>query len=449
MGLTSGVKSALGYDSSDERDAAMDALRENESLWKGTNLPLLQKLMLENPQWLQDLEASTIDAGPDVQYKDAEVERAAGVSLDGTAMDGVSTDPRLKDQQLASLAALKDLADNGGMNATDEANLSRIQGQNAQADRGRRDAIMQGMQRRGMGGSGMELLAQLQSSQAATDRSSAEGMNIAGMAQDRALKALMEGGNLAGSVRGQDFGEQSQVAQARDAIAKFNAQNTIQTNQFNAGQANNMAQFNTGNQTTVDVANRNNAQDTKKFNAGQIQDSNQFNVTGRQGTHNAGVNTQNQATQYNTVDRPQQQFNNTVTKNQGIAGANSGMAAAHSANADREDAEFGQDVATVATIAAMASDKRAKKDIKSADACDFDHFLATIQPKKFKYKDEKHGEGDRTGVMAQDLQKSKLGSEAVVTIDAEGTLGYDKDKMQGIILGALKHLSDKIDKKGA
>jgi hypothetical protein len=375
-------------------------------------------------------------------------ERAGMAAVDGTAMNDIAVDPRLKDQQLASLSALQELAEGGGMNAADQANLARIQNQVSQADRGRREAVMQGMQRRGMSGSGMDLLAQLQSSQAATDRASAEGLNVAGMAQDRALRALMEGGNLAGSIRGQDFGEQSQVAQARDAIAKFNAQNTIQNNQFNAGQGNSMAQFNAGNQLNTALANRDNRQNTAKFNAGQMQNANQFNVGGAQSVANTGAQYQNQAAQYN-VGREQQQFQNKMAKAGGNAQAQQALAAQHNANAAATDAEFGQDVATVATIAAMASDKRAKKGVKKAADVDLDHFLATLNAKQsWEYKDPKHGDGKRVGPMAQDLLKSKLGAETVVQMEG-GMLGYDKDKMQGVILAALKHLSDKIDKKGS
>jgi hypothetical protein len=448
VGLLSGAKGALGYDSESDRDAAMSALQDAAAGYSRISLPELERLILQNPQWLRDLEASTIDVGPDIQYQDVATERAGMAAVDGTAMNDIAVDPRLKDQQLASLSALQELAEGGGMNAADQANLARIQNQVSQADRGRREAVMQGMQRRGMSGSGMDLLAQLQSSQAATDRASAEGLNVAGMAQDRALRALMEGGNLAGSIRGQDFGEQSQVAQARDAIAKFNAQNTIQNNQFNAGQGNSMAQFNAGNQLNTALANRDNRQNTAKFNAGQMQNANQFNVGGAQSVANTGAQYQNQAAQYN-VGREQQQFQNKMAKAGGNAQAQQALAAQHNANAAATDAEFGQDVATVATIAAMASDKRAKKGVKKAADVDLDHFLATLNAKQsWEYKDPKHGDGKRVGPMAQDLLKSKLGAETVVQMEG-GMLGYDKDKMQGVILAALKHLSDKIDKKGS
>jgi hypothetical protein len=423
-----------------ERGDARRALEEAQGRWAGIRQPTAEELALRD-QWLSDLEASTIDGTPDIAYEGPEAERARAINMDGTAFDQVSTDPRLKDQQMASLAALKGLADSGGMTAEDQANLNRIQNQSAQADRGRRDAILQNMQARGMGGSGNELLAQLQSSQAATDRQAQQGLDIAGMAQNRALQAMMQGGELAGNVRDQDFGEQARIAQARDAVNQFNAQNLTQANQFNAGQGNNMAQFNAGNQ--MQAAQFKNLE-AQKFNAGQTQSANQFNTAGKQqvqsdtAKHNANI--------------PQQQFQNAATVAGGQAAIDQAKAGMSAADAARKDDKLAQGIGGAMQLAGgaamMMSDERAKKNKHPVQEVDLDMFLASIQPKKFKYKDPANGDGDFTGVMAQDLLKSAIGREAVVQDDT-GTLGYDKDKMQGIMLAALKHLSNKIDKKGA
>lgn len=443
------VQNAVGLGSGDARAEAEATLNAAMAEYDNISLPELQKLILENPNWLKDLKASTIDGGGDVTFDGARQERAALDTVDGTAFDNVATDPRLKEQQTASLAALKELADGGGFNSTDQANLARSRSGVEQADRGRREAIQQGMARRGMGGSGMDLLAQLDSSQAATDRQSQEGLNIAGMAQDRALQALMQGGSLAGDVRGQDFSEQSRVAEARDSIAKFNSANTNQNNLFNAGAATDLSKFNTDGSLKTDMYNRDTNIDTQKFNAGQTQSADQFNISGQQTTHNTGVANNNAATTSN-AGQAQQQFDNSITKADGKARLAGEMAGLHAAEAARKDEQFGQVVAGGAMVAsggASKSDERSKKDVKATKDIDLDTFLATIQSKKYKYKDPKDGEGERTGIMAQDLLKSKLGQEAVVQTE-DGMLGYDKDKMQGIMLAAIKHLSDKIDKKG-
>jgi hypothetical protein len=450
-GLLQPVKEVLGYGTESEDKKALGALQGAADVFKNIPLPELQALILQNPQWLQDVVAPTLADVPDATFESVAAERAKQERVDGTAFDNVSTDPRLKEQQLAALASLKEISDGGGMTAKDKANLWRVQSQAAQADAGRRDAIMQGMARRGMGGSGAELLAQLSSSQAATDRQAQEGLDIAGMAQERALSAMLQGGQLAGNVRGQDFDEQAKVAQARDAIAQFNAANANQTSQFNAGQGNNMAQFNAGKDLETQTFNIGQQADQNKTQAGMNMQANMFNTGGRQDVHNQGVANQNQSSAYN-VQLPQKQFENTVTKAGGVANAAQGLANFYTHQGDRKTDEFGNLISGGATVGAGAlskSDERCKKDKKPVEDMDLEMFMATIQPKKFKYKDPADGEGDRTGVMAQDLLRSKLGQEVAVQFD-DGTLGYDKDKMQGVMLAALKHLFDKIDgKKGA
>jgi hypothetical protein len=432
-GLLGGLQSLLGYGTEEEDAKALEALRGASDVFKDIPLPELKALVLQNPQWLQDLAAPEIKDTADATFENAALERVGP-----TAFDNVSTDPRLKEQQLAALASLKEISDGGGMTMKDKANLNRVQSQTAQADAGRRDALMQGMARRGMGGSGMELLASLQSSQAATDRQSQEGLDIAGMAQERALNAMLQGGQLAGNVRGQDFGEQAQVAQARDSIAQFNAANSNNMSQFNAGKGLETQMFNIGKDA-----------DRNKSQAGLDMQAATHNNAGRQSVHGAGVQTQNQAAAHNN-GMPQQQFQNQIAKAGGQAGAMGGIANYYQGQGDRKTDQFGNLISGGATIGAAAlSDERAKKDKKPVEDVDLEMFMASIQPKKFKYKDEAaHGEGDRTGVMAQDLLKSKLGGEVAVQFD-DGSLGYDKDKMQGVMLAGLKYLFDKIDgKKG-
>ena len=147
--------------------------------------------------------------------------------------EGVQTDPMLRDRQLASMGALDEIIGAGGMTQTDEANLGRIQSQAATADRGRRDAIMQNAAMRGMGGGGNELVAQLQSSQAAANQQAQQGLDVSGMAQQRALAAISGQGQMAGQIRGQDFGEAGQRASNLDAIGQFNKANTMDTNRYN------------------------------------------------------------------------------------------------------------------------------------------------------------------------------------------------------------------------
>lgn len=193
-----------------------------------------------------------------------EMERA--LSLDPSAMEDVAVDPRLAQAQYDALQQLAGLADTGLSNA-DIAMLEQTRRGAAAQDQARQNAIMQEMRQRGIGGSGAELAARLKSSQNAADRASQEGMQIAQMAQQRALQALMNQGNLASSMRNQDVGEQSNVARAKDAINQFNVSNRQNVGQRNVGMQNQAQMQNLANRQAIEnqrAAIRNAQQDVNR-----------------------------------------------------------------------------------------------------------------------------------------------------------------------------------------
>lgn len=343
-GITDYITGEAFRGDGDEEAAA--ALKKAEAAYN-INLPMLKNVDLQKQKWLEDLMTQSVDER--LAPETIEAERADLVTAGPSAMESVSTDPRLKDQQMASLAALKDLADNGGMNAQDEANLERVKSEVGQADRGRREAILQNAAARGMGGGGMELLAQLDSSQAATDRSAQRGLDINGMAQARALDAMMKGGDLAGNVRGQDFGEQSQIAQAKDTIAKFNASNANNNNQYNATAGNNVNQFNAGNKMDANKYNI----ETAKFNAGNTMDADKFNIAGKQGITAANTGAANEGTMYN-AGLGQKQFENKAGLAAGKAGVYGAQANAATAKANASQAGWQNFISGAATVAGGA-----------------------------------------------------------------------------------------------
>lgn len=435
--------------SKDEDKKAQDALNRAAEQFAGVEVPELQDLDLEEFVYEGDVDPRLIQRGPDVNYQNINANLMKAALAGDTEMKNISIDPRLRDAQMSALAQLTEIAEAGGLTAEDQANLSRIQSQTAQADRGRREAILQNMAARGMGGSGNELLAQLQSSQAATDRQAQEGLDVAAMAQRRALEAMMQSGNMGGQIRGQDFGEQSATAQAQDAINRFNAANQTSANQFNANSLNNMGQFNAQNQLQTALHNNNQAYDALTRNTAAQNQMAVGNRDARQNVRNNNTEVRNREETYNKVDKPQNTFQNRMQKAGGQAGVLSNQAGYWGDQANSARAGWGnmiQGGAQIGAAAASTSDKRAKKNVKNVDSIDIDQFLAKLSPKKFEYKDKADGEGQHTGVMAQDLQKSSLGQEAVVDM-GDGKLGYDVQKMIGIQLAALKHLADKIDKK--
>lgn len=335
-------------------------------------------------------------------------EDAQAALAESSKMNGISLDPNLKKAQMDALSGLQDISSGGGLSASDKANLSHINSDEMTQQRGQREAILNNAQSRGLGGSGLELMAQLQNQQDSATRQSQKDLDVAGMAQNRALQALQQGGQLAGQIGAQDFGQQAQVAGANDAISKFNTQNQQQMNLTN----------------------------TAAHNAAQAQ-----NLSEKQRVADQSAQIKN-AQQANNKNLIQQNYNNQMQRaggQQGVANTNSSIKGANSAGqagAWNDTVGMGADA-----LAAVFSDERGKKDIKEIDPSDF---LDNITGYKFKYKDKKHGEGEKMSIMAQDAMKSDLGSDMVIGTD-DG-LAIDTTKAVGPLLASVASLNKRIRK---
>lgn len=84
----------------------------------------------------------------------------------------------------------------------------------------------------------------------------------------------------------------------------------------------------------------------------------------------------------------------------------------------------------------MFSDERLKTDIESISKEDLAELRAVIKPYAFKYRDKKHGAGNWLGVMAQDLEKSKLG-RFIVEVDENGHKKINLQKAMSVFLASL------------
>jgi hypothetical protein len=223
------------------------------------------------------------EAAPDVQAAQAQLERTGP-----SAYTGVQVDPRYKAEQLSQMEALKELRDKGGLNLTDRANLQEIQNQESSQAQAQRAAIMQNAQMRGVGGGNTAILDMLTANQGSANRQSNRDMQVAGMAQDRALNAGNSAAGLAGSMSNQDFNQQAQVAAARDTAARFNAQMSNANSQYNAGV-----------QMQAALA----------------------NMQKNQGVNNASANARNDTQTMNQYTMPSQQFGQQATRAAGLANA--------------------------------------------------------------------------------------------------------------------------------
>lgn len=162
-----------------------------------------------------------------------QVQEEAGPSAFGQ----MEQDPLLLQRQIAAMEQLRGLYDQGGMDTASKARLAQAQNATGAAERGSREAITQNMQMRGMGGSGVDLAAQLSNQQGAAQRNAMAGAQAAGDASTRAIQALLQSSQIGGNVRGQNM----QKAGGLDAMSQFNAAQRLRKAGMMAGAYNDQA----------------------------------------------------------------------------------------------------------------------------------------------------------------------------------------------------------------
>lgn len=353
-------------------------------------------------------------------------EQAQAYTQGPSALNGISTDPAYQQAQMDALNSLKGISDSGGVTAGDQANLSQIASNEGAQQKGARDAILQNAAARGVGGSGAELLAQLQNQQSSATRQNQQDLGVAGQAQARALQALQSAGQLGSQLQTNQFNQQAEVGKANDAINQFNAQNQQQTGMYN----------------------------TQAANAAQAQ-----NLANSQNIANQNTAIHNQQTQYNTANLPQTDYDNQFKKAQGISNSFLGQAS-NATQAGNQDAQItGAGLQAVGqlggalvkkipigaavdagTDAAATSDKNKKENIEPFDAS---KFLDSLTSYKYNYKDPKEeGAGKFAGPMAQDLEKTPEGASLVS--DSPQGKKVDYGKGFGTILAALTDVHSRV-----
>lgn len=113
-----------------------------------------------------------------------------------------------------------------------------------------------------------------------------------------------------------------------------------------------------------------------------------------------------------------------------------GVGNAQAANSMAQSNRLGNMIGQGAGIAAMFSDERLKTDIEPISNEDLQEIKDKVRAYKFKYKDEKHGVGDFVGVMAQELETTKLGKD-LVGYDSEGLRFINTHKLMSLLLATL------------
>ena len=216
-----------------QRDDANTARRQALAQFANIELPSIEKQQL----LLQEYQL-TGQMTPELEML---------ISQNPTAMENISVDPRLRSEQMSALEQMSGLAE-GKMNPADAAAFELARRQSAAEAQAKEGQILQNMQQRGQGGSGAELMARLQSNQSGADRLQQAQLEEAKAMQNARMAALTQQANMSGQLRTQDYGEQSNLAKAKDLINQFNTQNSQAVQQRNVGSRNNAQATNLQNQ---------------------------------------------------------------------------------------------------------------------------------------------------------------------------------------------------------
>lgn len=403
----------------------LDPLKINDGIFGKQEGPDYSKEEAEQAQAMADMNAAGdefIAGGP------AKYSRGDALTTDrlgASRMDSITTDPRYAEYEMAALKDLEDQSKNG-FTARDRADMARVENDVGRQNRGRLGAIQQNMQARGMGGSGMDLMAQLQISQDANEIASLRALEQEGMMQDRKQAATGQLGNMAGRLQARDFDQASAKAQAADQIARFNSANS------NNALQNNWVR---GNQTMD-----NNSRAQYDFNAdrmgmkqGQAKTKFDYSVDGQ----NRRM-AEDQAAEEKSSGQMSGLFGTAGGIVGGIYGGPAGAAAG-----SQVGSQVGSSVGRTAyRNNAYKSDENCKQDIKSEHPLEIEAFLETLSPKSFQYKPGEGEPGEKHGVMAQDLEKSSIG-RSIVKEDGEGMKNISMPDAISALFEAVAHLNKK------
>jgi hypothetical protein len=193
-----------------------------------------QKVLLQNPELAGLLDPSQVN---------------------GSALEGVSTDPRLKQAQMRALEELSGLS-HQGLGAEDRAAYNQLQRQAAGQAQAENAQVLQNAAARGTLDSGSTLMAQLMAGQTAANRSQQGGEQIAAQAAQARRQALGQYSDLSNNMANQDFAQKAQVGSAKDTINQFNAQNKQSAGQFNITNQQNIANQKASNANQQEIYNK-------------------------------------------------------------------------------------------------------------------------------------------------------------------------------------------------
>lgn len=262
-----------------ENNNAKSALKRAEAAFGNIQTPTAEQLTL--PELQKYVEAGILTPA-----------QAQTMLQSSNAYNDIKVDPGSMESEQKALGELSNVASDKGMTPAMQAQLTAALDQTETQERGQNASILDQMAQKGIPTSLMGSAAQLASNGESSRNANLAATQAAGQAEQNAINAMMNEGNLASSMHGQQYSE---------AANKAAAQNAMQ--QWNAGQTN----------------------ATSEANANRGQQANVYNTENKQNVANQNTGLSNQRTQYN-AQVPQQVFNNAITKASGQSGINQAQA---------------------------------------------------------------------------------------------------------------------------
>jgi hypothetical protein len=162
------------------------------------------------------------------------LERLTAATAGESAYAGIPEDFGNRTNRNLALQQMLDIGSQGGMDAGSQLAVEQARRAAGQQEMQGRGAVRQEFQRRGLGGAA-EASLQQQAQQGGADMAAVGDLQAASDARSRALQALATGGQMAGQAEGQDFQRAQAIAQSKDVMARFNAEQTGLANRYNAG----------------------------------------------------------------------------------------------------------------------------------------------------------------------------------------------------------------------
>ena len=146
------------------------------------------------------------------------------IRLGPSAWEGIAVNPELRGNEYEVLKKLDEIIEGGGLNKSDKARILDVADRMAIKARGIREATSQNFRQRGIGGSGLEIAQTIKGDQDVIQEEAKASRDIEARAEERALQAILQKGQLSGQLGDKELNEAGKKASAKDAISRFNTQ---------------------------------------------------------------------------------------------------------------------------------------------------------------------------------------------------------------------------------